>query len=683
MLALRDISLRHSTQNKALGNGSKSKLRPLSGRQCPSHMLSKSKLDHGAKSGPILFQKGVSSQVKFYPLIPSLSSPPPKPASPPVTNPESKAQTSCTEVPTAAGDEVCHLSGFSSKINLKHSTSEPDILSSWVTPPDLPSPTVSKRVCLEANVCLQPKPVKSITNSQSVSTLSSGQLLSPLKFSAPLPVPFPLSQEDEVCKLSDPESELLVSSQTSSDEHAITESRSQNPPFLFSMPTPIHPTRQPLTHPHFDTSPCVSANSEDDNMPHPSCQPPFSVSPGGSVSEFDRAFLQTPHMGTISPNLLEKINSEIVHRSHLVPVKETTPFSSHTPLNLHRDMLQHVNESYKKAVLSDNTFRKPFEQGVGESEFKAPRACHRDRKPAIVSGGSDKVSSDECFCVSCPPMTLAFDNSSLADENRTPSSVGSPWKQSPTTDASDSISKFSSSSGADHTPHLEGGDGVQESMQTDDKIKTAVFGGDAAQYKDDQKPAPTANAIVVGESTSKRHQQARKGSVLSPPRRSTTHSGKTRQRMKLKANSNSQMKQRYAYSATLGIGDSLVCVQSWREQRLNSPVKTSPKRHAPVPLSATLGITSLTLPPKRHNYSQSFERKSKGVCSTVDGSLPVNAPETYPLSTETDSWGVMSRDKSCDMIAKRLVPEECVSPAPTLLKIVEANVAQSHKKQAG
>ena len=784
--------IRRSIPNRSLGNSSRTKPRPFLSRQRPVVSLSslKSKRTHVNISQPMLFEPILTPQVDISNPAPNHHPSGPKPNGVEPTQLEFSEGTSGND-PGSSEDNVREaannkLSSRLGRSSFKRSASESDLFSEKDLP--LVSPSTTKRIRIEKPVTFHSKSVKSFTSSHSEFALSSKKSQEcTIKFAAPTPVSLQQSHGTKVLKLCT----LDLTCADSLNSIGITTPPSRGVQFTFGMPTLVDPFKECATQSvPIDFNPqCPSIcleedvtrkrsevsrvqneaiiNSDDTKDPSlidkpqntqglykkVSLSPIHSqtdslllvpthlrclTSPGGSVSELDEAFLRTPYVGMDSPNLLDKINSEIAQRSDFSSVKPSpTWFSNFTPVvpaKLRRESLQHVNESYKKAVLGSNAYNTRF-----QNELKVPTNVDLSKKvPADVQEETNDVASEvkmskedssianESHNMSCPPVALQFHNLSTIEDDRQIVATVSPNSQQEQSSTTCTVSA------SEQLPILNDKNtlrATQAPSTSDGSCTLSSATQSNLEQAGSNKDDPSDCNYNVKETSNSNHTDIKKKDhnhfsgpmkfITSPARknRHAVHSTKfpaVRQGTKLKATSNSPMKRRYAYSATLGIGDSLVHPRTRRGQKVMSP-KIAPRYCSPASLSASLGITTLAGKGRRYasrssqsrNHHPRSELKSESDYSPKEGSVVQNKhnPSDGMQSAQVEShwWksydhmdtlkqnGTISSDVTTDEQRLKDSMQSVIqadyaspsSPAPTLLKIVESNVAQIQKKQAG
>ena len=792
--------IRRPIRNRGLGNSSKSKSRPLVNQRHPVDSLSssKSRRTHVNISQPMLFQPNLSPRVNFSNPAPTHCPSTLTPISVVPNQLQFSQDPSSGNDPKTSEDNVMdvtnnRMSSRQGHSSFKRSASESELLSVKDLPLDSPFTETNKRIRIDNP---HPKSVNDFTSSQSEFALSSRKSPTPqeytLKFAAPTPFSSQQSKSsalDLTCAHS-----FLVQNSI-----GFTTLPSQGVPFTFAPPTPVDPFNGNATQslpvdftPPKSNSPqgpskslnrleavkrkrsdVTSVQNEaiinsgdakqpslvdkpnsaqrlckkvifspirlqaDTSLPSPTHFPcPSTCSPGGSVSELDEAFLRTPYVGMESPNLLDKINSEIAQRSDFSSGqrihRSSTWFSNCTPVvpvKLCRESLQHVNESYKKAVLGSNAYSERFQKGPTALNLskKVPTAVWEETDVASEGKLSvdDSDNANESYNVTCPPVALQFNSSSTIEEDKQSVATVSPASQH------EQLSTTCTVSASEQLP-ISNNKNTQLTTQAptfnDDSCTPLSWEVSATQststVDQERSDSSDSNYKVKGtpnsdptEIKTKDHLAGARRFVTSPTskNRHAVHSNKlpaVRQGTKMKATSNALMKRRYAYSATLGIDDSLVHPRTRCGQKVMSPSKIAPRYCSPASLSASLGITTLGGEGRRyasrHSCSnQHIQPETENDYSPEERSVQnKHTPRDFMKSVQVESHWWTSHDhidstpneiSTLPMDATRdeqrlmestesVVSVDCASPsspAPTLLKIVESNVAQSQKKQAG
>ena len=372
--------------------------------------------------------------------------------------------------------------------------------------------------------------------------------------------------------------------------------------FSFSLPTPVNPSVN-------SSSNLVLGKS--DVVPH---SPDSSLLVSRSslrCSELDQAFLTTPFPATNSPNLMDKINSEMVQRNATsLPCGPGRPWYSnlYTPANIYHESLQPINESYRKAVCRGNAISSNQQSVSAENSRQSN--CY---EPANISteGGNEDVD------MPCPPLSLKFDISGSSNSE------------------SMSLTKSFSESSSEHHQ-------AQSSTSTTD----GTFSNTSIRTRPSSK--------FSSPSTCNKNKPTIKspGSKLSTRMKATTTTRK-----------------RYDYSATLGIGESLMQAQA---NQLTNSASPSKKLYSH---SACLGMTvlereSLQKASKRSHSKNQSSKTLPQAATDHTNSLEYLCDLYSPKKNESDSSYTLSIElRSPD------------SPAPALLNILETNVAQNKEER--
>ena len=357
--------------------------------------------------------------------------------------------------------------------------------------------------------------------------------------------------------------------------------------FSFSLPTPVNPNLR---------------MGKSDDMPH---------SPGSSVlstlrcSKLDQAFLTTPFPATNSPNLMDKINSEMAQRNATsFPCGPGPPWysSSYTPANIYRESLQPVNESYRKAVCRGSALSSAQQSVSAENNRKSN--CY---EPANISieGGNEDVD------IPCPPLSLEFDISGSSNN---------------------SLTKSISESSLEHH----------------------------------QAQSSTSTRECTFSNTSNRTRPSSKFSSPSTcyKNKPTTKSPRSKLGIRMKATTTTRKK--YDYSATLGIGESLMQAQA---NQLTKSASPSRKLYSH---SACLGMTVLE--------RESLKKASKQSRKTLP-QVPTESDHSNSLEHLCDLYSPKRKNESDSSYTLSLELRSPDSPAPALLKILETNVTQNKEER--
>ena len=329
-------------------------------------------------------------------------------------------------------------------------------------------------------------------------------------------------------------------------------------------------------------------------------------------SELDQAFLTTPFPVTNSPNLMDKINLEMAQRNAVSTCKPAQPwYTSYTPANIYRESLQPINESYRKAVCGGNAISAQQQPTIAGDGLRKLNQPYEH--------GNISIEGGEDINMPCPPQSLKFDISSSSNNESMSSTHSSEYH---TKQPAASTTEYTSSDTCIHT-------------------------------RPSSKFTSPSNKIKHPSNSSKSP-----GSKLSIRMKATTTARK-----------------RYDYSATLGIGESLMQAQSRLPTKLASP---SRKLYSH---SACLGMTSLERA-SLQNASKKAHPKNKSLTPTDEVETGVDHSSSMDRLCDLYSPKKRENNSSYNLSRDLRSPD---SPAPALLKILETNVhvAQSQKEKRG